>query len=744
MTIAAARRNTVATHLYNLATSRDTDLFAPARAWEAYDAAEDTWVPSTPDFTGCETTKDMMDAIRLHDEQMRQQRELGLAREARRGFSNRLITAQGAPKGLKMSMRQRHEHAVPVRINGKENVIYVLSDPRIAQIVNGTDKGSVDKNNAPFFYQANKLKRIQSGLMTSYNIAFWFANGARDIQNTFLRQAIMNGGGAAARTAVQGAKGDPLGIIPWEAMKLYNKAVKGTLDDSKKHERYFKEFFEHGGITGYAFADQVEKIQSRVKKLLEHPKTNPRRLMFAVGELMEKAGGAFEIAPRFATYVASRDGGKSVMQSVADAKEATVNFDRRGARRSWVMRAAAAFYAFLNPGIQGMQNRLHQWKVKPTKTTLLHAAGFAMGYLWKGIAVACLASLGRKDDEYDTQLTDHDRRNNICIPVGDDDWVKIPIDMEDRVLFGLGDATRNGLDFFKDNRYIGGKSADDYSDGTDWTDYAGIISAWFPIDLGSENNWVPTSLQPIYDVYINRKDWRGDAVDWRNSNNAQEPEYKRVNPYVTGKTWTNASKWWSEAGKGTSIKRAESGWHEINPQHMQYMFQSYLGGLGTTVGQLMSLLETMTSEEPDKKFNSFKFPIANRFWKGNFNEYTKGEGKKARIWTNWADEIIRLDREYRKLGAQHEGEDNHLTPNEQADYENNLRYLELAKEIKSLTNPESQAKKKATKEGRKLADDEEKELNDAFNEHIPDFEKKFMDIDGKRKVPKFRKHYDDD
>lgn len=748
MTIAAARRNTVATHLYNLATSRDTDLFVPARAWEAYDAAEDTWVPSTPDFTGCETTKDMMDAIRLHDEQMRQQRELGLAREARRGFSNRLITAQGAPKGLRMSQRQRHEHAVPVRINGKENVIYVLSDPRIAQIVNGTDKGRVDKENAPFFYQANRLKRIQSGLMTSYNIAFWFANGARDIQNAFIRQAIMNSGSAAARTALQGAKGDPLGVIPWEALTLYNKAVKGTLDESNKHERYFKEFFEHGGITGYAFADQVERIQSRVKKLLEHPKTNPRRLMFAVGELMEKAGGAFEIAPRFATYVASRDGGKSIMQAVSDAKESTVNFDRRGARRTWAMRAAAAFYAFLNPGIQGMQNRLHQVRTNPGKTTLLHAAGFVMGYLWKGAAVACLMALGRKDDEYDTQLTEYDRRNNICIPVGDDDWVKIPINMEDRVLFGLGDAVRNGADFFEGNRYIGGEGKDEYAENDDWLKYAGIVSAWFPIDVGSENNFIPTSLQPIYDLYINKKDFRGNAVDWRNDYNSQLPEYQRANPYVTSKTMTDISKWWSEANGGDEVTRAQNkslhGWDEINPQHMQYLLQSYLGGLGTTIGQVVSLAETIGSDDDDVKYSSFKFPIANRFWKGNLNEYssTKDERKKARIWANWAEEVTRRDREYRKRGAG--TENSTLGPDAQANYEDNLRYLDLAKEIKKLARKKSTAKSKATKEGRTLDKEEERELDNAFWENIPDFEQKFLDIDGERRVPKWRKHYDDD
>jgi hypothetical protein len=465
---------------------------------------------------------------------------------------------------------------------------------------------------------------------------------------------------------------------------------------------------------------------------------------------MEKAGGAFEIAPRFATYVASRDGGKSIMQAVSDAKESTVNFDRRGARRTWAMRAAAAFYAFLNPGIQGMQNRLHQVRTNPGKTTLLHAAGFVMGYLWKGAAVACLMALGRKDDEYDTQLTEYDRRNNICIPVGDDDWLKIPINMEDRVLFGLGDAVRNGADFFEGNRYIGGEGKDEYAENDDWLKYAGIVSAWFPIDVGSENNFIPTSLQPIYDLYINKKDFRGNAVDWRNDYNSQLPEYQRANPYVTSKTMTNISKWWSEANGGDEATRAQNksmhGWDEINPQHMQYLLQSYLGGLGTTIGQVVSLAETIGSDDDDVKYSSFKFPIANRFWKGNLNEYssTKDERKKARIWANWAEEVTRRDREYRKRGAEHDGEDNKLSERAKANYEDNLRYLDLAKEIKKLARKKSTAKSKATKEGRTLDKEEERELDNAFWDNIPDFERKFLEIDGKRKVPEWRKHYDDD
>jgi hypothetical protein len=438
------------------------------------------------------------------------------------------------------------------------------------------------------------------------------------------------------------------------------------------------------------------------------------------------------------------------MQSVADAKEATVNFDRRGARRSWVMRAAAAFYAFLNPGIQGMQNRLHQVRTHPGKTSVLHAIDFAMGYLWKGIAVACLAAMGRKDDEYDTQLTEYDRRNNICFPVGDDDWVKIPINMEDRVIWGLGDAVRNGMDFFPGNRYIGGEGKDEYDDNEDWMKYAGIVSAWFPIDIGSENNFIPTSLQPIYDVYINKKDFRGNSVDWRNDYNSQLPEYQRSNPYVTGDTWMKASKWWSEVNGGDEVTRAQNralhGWDEINPQHMQYMFQSYLGGLGTTVGQLMSLVETIGKTDDDVKWNSFKFPIANRFWKGNLNEYTatKDVRNKARIWTNWANEISRRDREYRKRGAGREGSDNTLSKEAMENYEENLKYLELAKEIEKLARKKSQAKTKATKEGRTLTDEENKEFDNAFWEQIPDFEQKYLDIDGKRKVPEWRKHYDDD
>ena len=106
-------------------------------------------------------------------------------------------------------------------------------------------------------------------------------------------------------------------------------------DGNKKnaeYQKYWEEFEANGGETGYANLNSIDYHRKYVnKKLREFSDQRDFLKPFrALVSFMENGNRMIEDISRFATYVTSRQYGRSIERSVSDAKEITINFNRKG------------------------------------------------------------------------------------------------------------------------------------------------------------------------------------------------------------------------------------------------------------------------------------------------------------------------------------------------------------------------------------------------------------------------------
>lgn len=97
---------------------------------------------------------------------------------------------------------------------------------------------------------------------------------------------------------------------------------------------YFKEFVKNGGETGYMHLNDVDKYKKKVKKELSKitgERGSAKAALDYTLERLEDFNRWAEDVSRFAVYMTSRQMGRSIVDSVNDAKEVTVNFNKKGA-----------------------------------------------------------------------------------------------------------------------------------------------------------------------------------------------------------------------------------------------------------------------------------------------------------------------------------------------------------------------------------------------------------------------------
>ena len=142
---------------------------------------------------------------------------------------------------------------------------------------------------------------------------------------------------------------------------------------------------------------------------------------------------------RFAVYYTSRKQGRSVQRSIKDAKEITVNFNKKGSGAMGA-RHLRTYYLFFNAAVQSLDNFSKLAKKDPKRFSV------AIGsYIAAGVAVpvitSFLLSLFGDDDDKDAynNLPNWIRRNNLCIFVGNGKFVTIPLPIEMRAFYGLGE-----------------------------------------------------------------------------------------------------------------------------------------------------------------------------------------------------------------------------------------------------------------------------------------------------------------
>ena len=442
---------------------------------------------------------------------------------------------------------------------------------------------------------------------------------------------------------------------------------EGKIDDIKGDDaRYFKEFMSNGGATGYTFIEsQKEYAEKLAKQLGELSKGNlsnmsPRKWLKLVFDSFEFMGNAAELVNRFAAYKTSREEGRSVSRSISDAKEITLNFNRKGAgiktydaKNKWYINALASisqfgrsYILFWNANLQGKLRFFKSAMAHPVKALPSFIGGaMAMGAMLPFLnnmflpmlyefCASVLRELGigddddekydySKEDYYDV-LSDYDRERNICLRLPGGYWAKIPVSPDMAIYMGAADKVMGN---------ILGKRSLEIMDGVEAiSDVASPVSInWNYEGAALALNAFPTVVQPVLQNMMN-VNFMGNPIRKESINRAREadPEYTKVYRSASS-SLVALSKLTNDLTGGDAVKAGAINW---NPALMQNFINGYTGGFGTVaIGVADMIVDSFNGEKVG--VTATRFPLVGRFLTGGDVEV-----KKRRVNANYQRKVV--------------------------------------------------------------------------------------------------------
>lgn len=602
-------KNWVKQHLMLLAQNHPTSLLTLSKAWyvKSVDAnGNEEWIPATPQITSQMNSNQVNAAIDAFEQKMEQMEQTGDATQKR--------------DGLNIAYPQTHseerEHEVRVMKDGEEYVIYVNGDPQLAQAMNDTRAHRVRE------IQSGKLDRAAAWLgrkmaaaYTSLSPLFIPSNYFRDLTMTLASTAIREDAKYNYLLRKNLATSWNLGFMlkDFQNGKLRDKVNNGN---ATPKEQMFYDFMMNGGETGFVSSLDVEDLKKKFKndlKDLDRWKANPVNVGHTIMDSIEFLNRAIEDSNRFAVYMTSIQYGRSIDEAVNDAKNVTLNFNRKGTGEyGWQM--IRNLYLFINPAVQSLQTLGALAKHHPFKFTAVTASWLASGVLVP-IVNAALMSLFGGDDDKDKywQFTKWDRRNNLIMWVPfTHEYVKIPLAQEFRAFYGLGDMIASKM--------MGGELSEE-----SWNQYAedllGQVVDMLPLDpTGYDGNiavsLMPNAIRPVFELAFN--------VDFTGKPLFKDTEYNKYDPNFT-KAYVGTPDWLVRASKmvnsiGNDYPDVQQNsidafgdprYNLNNPAVVDHVLSSYLGGAYTMGSQVLGVL-TKSLNDP-KEIKVADIPLFSKF-----------------------------------------------------------------------------------------------------------------------------------
>ena len=602
-------KNWVKQHLMLLAQNHPTSLLTLSKAWyvKSTDAnGNEEWIPATPQITSQMDSNQVKAAIDAFEQKMEQMAQTGDATQKR--------------DGLNIAYPQTHseerEHEVRVMKDGEEYVIYVNGDPQLAQAMNNTRAHRVRE------IQSGKLDRAAAWLgrkmaaaYTSLSPLFIPSNYFRDLTMTLASTAIREDGRYNYLLIKNLATSWNLGFMlrDYQNGKLREKVSNGN---ATPKEQMFYDFMMNGGETGFVSSLDVEDLKKKFKndlKDLDRWKANPVKVGHTIMDGIEFLNRMIEDSNRFAVYMTSIQYGRSIDEAVNDAKDVTLNFNRKGTGEyGWQM--IRNLYLFINPAVQSLQTLGALTKHHPFKFTAVTAAWLASGVLVPIVNAALMSLLGGDDDKDKYwQFTKWDRRNNLIMWVPfTHEYVKIPLAQEFRAFYGVGDMIASKM--------MGGELAEET-----WSQYAedllGQVVDMLPLDpTGYDGNiavsLMPNPIRPVFELAFN--------VDFTGKPLFKDTEYNKYDPNFT-KAYVGTPDWLVRVSKmvnsiGNDYPDVQQNaidafgdprYNLNNPAVVDHVLSSYLGGAYTMGSQVLGVL-TKSLNDP-KEIKMADIPLVSKF-----------------------------------------------------------------------------------------------------------------------------------
>ena len=672
--IEQGRKNLVKQSFMWFVENHPTNLVTVSEMWYRNYGTEQNpdWREDVPDIPEDATADEIADIVKQHEDDMKQLEAQGMATKER----GRLHL------GVPVKAGQAKEHHVEVMVNGKKYVLYINGNPRAAQALNGTRarrasehgvtqtisgiadnfsnmKNLFGKTMAWVLRRLATMQRAMGAFFTSKNPAFMLGNALRDVDMALASTIIDEPIKYAHLFRMNMLRlGGPIGMI--RLMHWYNKEGAGMeftdMKNMKTMQRYFYEFVKGGGRTGFTSLRDIDdyKIELAAKfNDLKRSKVSPVLLFKDLADCFEYCNRAVEDMTRFATFVAARQYGKSVRESVSDAKNITLNFNRKGSGEMGNVQVRDLII-FVNPAIQALDRIVSMARRHPVKFSAYTAyrvlAGMGTPYitmlLWNvfgGNGGGNGGGDGGDDDDKWNAVDEYwklptwTRRNNLVfwIPTTKK-FAVIPLSQEMRVANGFGEALTSELT--------------GHSNESTMLTLASGLAGLLPIDFeGNGGNPLitiaPTATQPLFQVSFNT-DFTGRPIYKDNDFNKYEPSFQKA--YIgTPKELISLSAKINELTGGNDHKqgwweRTKVGGELNNPAVVNHLLKGYFGGMYSILAQTGGLLwNAYLGETSDVQ----EVPVANRVVTAVRETQQNGKTKLPDWYYDLADDSKRYQSE---------------------------------------------------------------------------------------------------
>ena len=540
----------------------------------------------------------------------------------------------------------KSQHIVDVKIAGRTHSFIINGNPRAAQALNGLLE---HKNDTLAGRVTASISRKMAQLCTSFNPEFVMRNMIKDFEfastNLLAKEGLVYTKRFEQYYAnvgiIEGIRNSKLkDFADTGGFGLYAKYRNGTLDTTNKLHRYFKEFMENGGETGWV---QIKNMKDFTKEYKLHIKGERSKVQKvgkgfynAIFKNLENVNEIAENLARFATYCASRDSNRSVIRSVYDAKEVSTNFNRHGSgnavysfkngemgafktARKNIYGFMAAWFRnssmFFNAGIQSTNLLIKNFKNNKAGTIgYIASAPFISGMAMALLNNFIISNEDEKDrkgvkDPY-AELPEYIRRNNLCVYIGGGEFVTIPLAIEERAFYGLGDFAA-GMTFSKNissqkmPNLTENKKIDKYLNP--FMDAVGCMSQLVPVAdyLGNASFGkhpvqetikavAPSATSPFLEWMYN-SDWKGAPIQRDNKFDENQPSWMLA--YKGTPEWMiNMNKkvnaLTNDVAPGNEDMKGNDFLDEVtNPSALHHFYGSYLGGAATFVERVDGLIK---------------------------------------------------------------------------------------------------------------------------------------------------------
>jgi len=498
------------------------------------------------------------------------------------------------------------QHEVLVRKDGGD-VVVVFSDNLLSTAqafnrqntiyaINGKLYDAVDFKGLSKLFGGFGLTNFMKGMFTSNNPVFPFTNFFRDLPEASFTLIIADANPRVIKNVPK--------AMATVRRKLFGKPNGGILD------KQLNEFYEVGGATGFTHEKTPEEVEKDLKKeldrILKRDSLHGKMVIHTLNvfEVIRKWNQLFEDTTRFSVYLSSLEAGKSKEDAALDAKEASVNFNRKGKST----KLFDSIWAFFNPAIQAAQKNFKLAKDHPGRFAAVAGAVVLAGFI-----EALLNELFEEDDEYNN-ISEYVRQNYLIAGTGKK-YIRVPLPQFWRGFHSLGVIS---YDLMKGKTTAGKAIAQttlNFLGGLSPVDVPGF---WMDGEF-SLAPVIPTWAKPVYEANISNRDFMGSTIAKEPFTKALQEQLassslnkKNVNPALKAVTDFLSKDIGGKYGdlkvdvRDGKIKRLNY-LLDWNPSKIEHLVSSYLGGAGKVMSDFTTTMLQLLSSNEEVNINNIPF-----------------------------------------------------------------------------------------------------------------------------------------